>query len=444
MMILEIQLENFFSIKDAVILDFRAAKIRTAGAQALPANVIACNGKTILKSIGLFGANASGKSNIFKAINFCRRTILNSHQYNEGMVFGFSPFKFEGCPGKPGRFSIDFIHDSIEYEYSFTLTTDEILKESLCYYPNGRQAKVFDRDEQRGTGKAEIYRFSNGIIPRPLDVATNTSRKTLFLSRASQMDRELCKKIYRFFLQDFFVGFAPLNFAALGAANAKLLFSRNKDLILHALSICDSDIADINMIQEKQMLPTSLNPQFPDFPQSEETIVRFETFHKTAPSIAFDLFMEESAGTTQLFSMLFFLLDVIKNEKAFMLDEFDLSLHTKLAEFVIDLFHAGSQAQFLFASHNTNLIDMKRFRRDQIVFVNKKGDGSTELYSLYDHKDFRENMDAEKGYLQGRFDALPLVDNSFAALKKLLGDWHEKKTCPETFPKDESCFSCFL
>jgi AAA15 family ATPase/GTPase len=118
--------------------------------------------------------------------------------------------------------------------------------------------------------------------------------------------------------------------------------------------------------------------------------------------------------------MLFLLLDVVKHGEALMLDEFDLSLHTKLAEFVIDLFHAGSHAQFLFTSHNTSLIDIKRFRRDQIVFVNKKDDGSTELYSLYDHKDFRENMDAEKGYLQGRFDAVPLIDNSLTALKRLL------------------------
>jgi AAA15 family ATPase/GTPase len=147
---------------------------------------------------------------------------------------------------------------------------------------------------------------------------------------------------------------------------------------------------------------------------------KFETFHKVAPEISFDLFSEESAGTIQLFYRLFFILDVVMNGKVFMLDEFDLSLHTKLADFVIDLFHAASSAQFVFTSHNTNLIDVKRFRRDQILFANKKEDGSTELYSLFDHKDFRENMDAEKGYLQGRFDAIPIVDSSLAALKRLL------------------------
>jgi AAA15 family ATPase/GTPase len=415
-MILEIRLENFFSIKDEILLDFRAANIKTEAARVLPANVIDCNGEKILKSIGLFGANASGKSNILKAIKFCCQTILDSHQYNEGTVFGFIPFKFEGYTNKPSAFSIDFVHDGIEYEYSFTLTTTEILKESLYYYPNGRKAKVFDRDEGQGPDKAKIYSFSSGIIPRPFDVAVNTSRKTLYLSRASQMDREIGKKLYDFFLNHFLLGFVPLDIKW-----TERFFSQYKNLILLALSICDSDISDVIMTQEKKLLPlTSLNPQFPDFQQGEETIITFSTFHKAAPSLSFDLFTEESAGTKQLFSMLFLLLDVVRDGNAFMLDEFDRSLHIKLADFIIDLFHAGSTAQFLFTSHNTSLINVRRFRRDQILFTNKKDDGSTELYSLYDHKDFRENMDAEKGYLQGRFDAIPIVDSSPAALKKLL------------------------
>ena len=174
-MILEIRLENFFSIKDEVILDFRAAKINTEGAKSLSANVIDYNGEKILKSIGLFGANASGKSNIIKALFECTQIILDSHQYNEGKIFKFKPFKFDGYNNKPSIFSIDFVNDDIEYEYSFTLSETEILKESLYHYPNGRKAKVFTRDETKGTEKSVIYNFSDGIIPRPFDVATNTS-----------------------------------------------------------------------------------------------------------------------------------------------------------------------------------------------------------------------------------------------------------------------------
>jgi len=418
-MILEIRLENFFSIKDEILLDFRAANINTEGAKNLSANVIDYHGEKILKSIGLFGSNASGKSNILKAINFCQKMIVESAQYNEGKVFDFMPFKFEGYQNKSSVFSIDFIHDDIEYEYSFTLNKTEIQKESLYYYPNGRRAKVYTRNETNELAKKEIYSFTDGIIPRPFDVAVNTSKKTLFLSRASQMDRELCKKLYRFFMLDFLLAFAPLDYREYESElDIPKIFTQNKDLFLYMLSICDSDISEIKLISEKVI--HNGNYKHDGTINHSGIILNFETFHKASPSITFDLLNEESNGTKQLFGMLFFLLHVIKSGRIFMLDEFDLSLHTKLAEFIIDLFHAGSSAQFLFTSHNTNMIDVKRFRRDQILFTNKKEDGSTELYSLFDHKDFRENMDAEKGYLQGRFDAIPYIDNSQAALKKLL------------------------
>jgi len=151
-------------------------------------------------------------------------------------------------------------------------------------------------------------------------------------------------------------------------------------------------------------------------------ILRFQTIHKRAPNVVFDLDVEESNGTRKLFQILLRLLDVVRNGKSLMMDEFDMGLHTRLADFIIDLIHASENSQLLFTSHNTNLIDMKRLRKDQVVFVNKLDDGSTEVYSLYDYKDFRDNMDAEKGYIQGRFDAVPFVDSTVMNLKQLLED----------------------
>ena len=149
-------------------------------------------------------------------------------------------------------------------------------------------------------------------------------------------------------------------------------------------------------------------------------VLRFKTYHRNQKDIMFDMDMEESNGTRKLFQILIRLLDVVKNKKSIMMDEFDMGLHTRLADFILDLIHASESSQLLFTSHNTNLIDVKRLRRDQIVFVNKSEQGATEVYSLYDFKDFRENMDAEKGYIQGRFDAVPYVDSSVSSIKQLL------------------------
>ena len=409
-MILKIEFENFFSIRDRIRIDFRAANINTTLARELSHNVMEWKGVPVLKSVGLFGPNASGKSNILKAITFCCRMILESHLHNEGVTFNFEPFKFDGWQNKPSKFLIDFVCEDVEYEYSFELTRECILSESLYYYPVGRRAKVFARD---ANGK---YSFGTGVMVKPSDVATNTSVKNLFLSRASSMNREIAQKLYRYFMNQFLLGLVNVN-------DVMILDSFNtyKKVILKALEISDTDITDIEARKEQVPAPVAI-PGQPDLAYKLVDVLRFKTFHRNQKDVMFDMDMEESNGTRKLFQILIRLLDVVKNKKGIIMDEFDMGLHTRLADFILDLIHASESSQLLFTSHNTNLIDVRRLRRDQIAFVNKTEEGTTDVYSLYDFKDFRENMDAEKGYLQGRFDAVPYVDSSVSSIKQLLED----------------------
>ena len=231
------------------------------------------------------------------------------------------------------------------------------------------------------------------------------------------MNRELAQKLFQYFLNTFLLGLVPLSDNSI-----EELFIKYKKVVLEALNVCDSDIINIELQKEKaKTLNLAFNEKEALQVQDVE-VVKFLTYHKFAPNVPFDMVTEESNGTRQLFGVLLRLLDVVKNGKALMLDEFDLSLHTLLADFILDLIHASAKSQLLFTSHNTNLIDTNRLRKDQILFVNKKDDGSTEVYSLYDFKGFRETMDAEKGYIQGRFDAIPMVNSSVSSLKKLLED----------------------
>ena len=116
--------------------------------------------------------------------------------------------------------------------------------------------------------------------------------------------------------------------------------------------------------------------------------------------------------------MMLTIMNVIKENKVLLIDEIETSLHTKLVEYIIDLFHHSDSAQLIYTTHNTNLLDTNKLRRDQVYFVNKRDDASSDLYSLFDYKDFRENMDMEKAYLQGRFDAIPYIDDWSDYLKK--------------------------
>lgn len=378
-MVLLFRLNNIFSFRDETTLDLQAAKIQTEKGKALSGNMFPAAGGQVLKSVSVFGANASGKSNVIKGIKACVDMIRTSHTYNENTIFAVAPFKFDGYDKNPSSFFVRFIIDGIEYEYSFSMTRTEILTEHLFYYPKGRRSLVFSRDESKGPDKKNIYEFMQAI-KRPMDVAANTSRKTLFISRASQMDRDIAKRVFRFFSEDVVLDYKE------SAMPIDSFMKTRKEQILEILNTADSDIVDIR-IQGNAL----------------------KTFHRGNPDIAFDFDTEESEGTKTLFQMMLSMIDIIRNGRTLLIDEIDTSLHPHLVEYIINLFNNSDNAQLIYTTHNTHLLNTDFQRRDQVYFVNKREDGCSDLYSLYDFKDFRDTFDMEKAYLQGRFDAVPYL-----------------------------------
>lgn len=406
-MILEIRLSNFFSIKDEVVLDMQAASIQTKKAKELEENTFVCGDERLLKTVAIYGANASGKSSLIKAIRACVGMIFSSHNYNENTIFAFTPFKFGGI-GKPSTFFIRFLLEGIEYEYSFELNKVEILKEALYYYPNGRRSLVFSRDETKGPDKKNIYEFRS-VIRRPMDVAANTSKKTLFVSRASQMDRDTAKDVFRYFNERFI-----LNYFGYNSFSVERLLNENKEQFLNVLRIADSDIVKIDSRHENKVFSTAVIDPADNQILSVEDIQKpqlvITTYHRNNPDVPFNFFAEGSDGTQRLFNMMLTILDIVKNNKILLIDEIETQLHIKLVEYIIGLFNKSESAQLIYTTHNTYLLNTNKLRKDQIYFVNKRDDGSSDLYSLFDYKDFRDGLDAEKAYLQGRFDAIPYID----------------------------------
>ena len=425
-MTLEIRLSNFFSINEEVVLDLRAADIKSSKAKRLDKNVFEEHKNKLLKTIVIYGANASGKTNLIKAIRFCHALILESHNHNENTVYNFQPFKFNNKKDMPSSYFIRFMIDGIEYEYSYTLTRLKILTESLYYYPNNRIQKIFSREEAKGKTKEEKYSFGS-VINRPFDVAENTSEKTLYISRASQMDREIGKKIFNYFnrivFSNTFDGAHMVSAFQLVFPSFLKFFHEKKSKLLKALEMADSDIIDIK-------LKKNTKKEYHKIP-SDDTLSGINTFgtpfeiityHKSNPDIPFNFLEEESSGTINFFFMMLTMIDVIENNMILFIDEIDKSLHTSLVEYIFTLFNTGKKFQLICTTHNTNLLNLNKFRKDQIFFVNKKEDSSTDLYSLYDYKDFRDTMDLEKAYLQGRFDAVPYVNDSSENIKKIIDE----------------------
>ena len=195
------------------------------------------------------------------------------------------------------------------------------------------------------------------------------------------MDREIAQKIFLFFCNDIVLDYQVANIDSLDN-----LFKERKEQMLEVLRTADSDIIDFK-IQNNAIT----------------------TFHRTNPSVAFDFETEESEGTKTLFRMMVRMIGIIHEGKMLLVDEIDNSLHTQLAEFVIGMFNHSDHAQLIYTTHNTHLLNTDFQRRDQVYFVNKREDGSSDLYSLFDFKDFRDTLDMEKAYLQGRFDAIPYI-----------------------------------
>lgn len=409
-MVLEIRIKNFFSIKEEVILDLRAGTLNTEKSRSLSQNVFDYKDETILKMVAMYGANASGKSNVIKAIRFCHAMVFESHKHNENSRFVYKPFKFKGAAKKPSTYFIRFIANDITYKYSFSLLDSKVLSESLYYYPEGKKAKVFVRDETRGPSKRDIYSFGRSVIKRPYDVTESTSDKTLFISRASQMDREIPKIIFNYFYSSFI-----LRYTGYGSNNIENFIEEYKPNILKALSLADSDIVDfkIRTVREKgKSIKANIETEEIYFEDKELESLEIKTYHKADPNVAFDFMTEESEGTRKLFFLMLAIIEIIKNNKVLLIDEIEDSLHPAIVEYIIQLFNSGQQAQLIFTTHNTNLLDLDKFRKDQIWFVNKNDKAYSELYSLYDYSDFRDTMNLEKAYLQGRFDSIPIVDNS--------------------------------
>ena len=415
-MVLEIRLSNFYSVKDEVILDLRAGNMQSKRAKELADNKFTFNNVDVLKVVALYGANASGKSALIRAIRFCHAMVFESHHHNENTTFNFAPFKFAGYAKKPSTYFIRFVTEAIEYEYSFSLRQTEILTESLYYYPNGRRAKVFDRNEQGGKKKKDKYSFGTSVIKRPLDVAESTSSKTLFISRASQMDREIPKKVFTYFHQTFI-----LKYLSYSIKHADAMIQSYKQLLLQALRLADSDIVDFkHKVRLGRGKNLTVNPITEEalFKDIDTEDLEIKTYHQSSPNTPF-AFAEESLGTQKLFFIMLTVLDIVKNNKVLLIDEIEDSLHPHIIEYILTIFNTSAQAQLIFSTHNTNLLDLNKLRKDQVWFVNKRADGSTDLYSLYDYSDFRDTMNLERAYLQGRFNAVPVIDNSHEQLQAL-------------------------
>lgn len=380
--------------------------------------------KYSLKSSVIYGANASGKTTVLKAIKFMRFLLNTSHEIQQGKKINRIPFKLDrSCINKPSEFQIIFKFEDIKYAYGFSVTEKKVFDEYLYYYPNRRQSIIFERWD------TENYKFNIDPETQSQIKERNTENK-LYLSTAALWNYEKVKSPFKWLTKYLQVLSTDQSFEGY---TADLISENSKEglLIKNFLKIADLGIDNVNVLKRNisDVLKDDMFNEISDeekikllskFKELEDPeIMDIRTIHlgkdeKFNPiEIQFNI-NEESDGTQRFLGLLGPWIDVLNNGYTLIVDELDIKLHTLLTRALIKLFHSpnNTNAQLIFSTHDTNLLDQDIFRRDQIWFTEKKEDKSTDLYSLDDFT-VRKDKDIEKGYLQGKYGAIPFFK----------GDW---------------------
>ena len=413
-MIVEFTISNFRSIKDEQTFSLYAENPGTHLLENISNPGVGRIG--VLKSAGIYGANASGKSNVLLAFSALNHLIRYSGGYKDGTpIRCYEPFLLsEGTKKKPVRFEVEFFTpDGTRYIYKISFTRQRIVTEQLSFYPSAKAALIFDRTESDTWETIKFGTlFSGGKKKFPF------FNNNAYLSKAgdSADAPEIIRNVYNYFRTEVLhLGLGEeINYQ--GFEEDESLFSKVSAL----LTFIDTGVSGV-VAKEKDA--DSFSVKFPDGMPEEikESFLRdmkrsylFAHQTDTKSTEWLDL-KEESAGTQKLFHLAPLIIDVLGTGGVLIVDELDNSMHPFMAELIIRLFNDPEvnqgNAQLIFSTHNTSLMSPERFRRDQI-WLTEKINGATKIYSLedFDKKRVKPQSPFNRWYAEGRFGAVPKID----------------------------------
>ena len=412
-MLIEFSVKNFLSFKEKVTLSMEKGN----GDENLE-NVITNNITDLLKTAAIYGANASGKSNILKAFTCAILMVRNSNLIPiEGKWNFIKPFLFDETSKKsPSEFEFIFIVNNVKYRYFFSADENKVYDEILDAYYSQKPTNIFTRT------KTNNYVF-NSDKNKLESLATNNTENKLFLSTATTWNYDKTKDAFLWFSTaiDTYDSFNEI-------ADKDLIDYSNDDESLKTFSLkllkeADILIKDITVnYEEKEIDSTMVDMFIPPLARNGKKYkiknVNIEVEHEVVDNnnnrhIYKLNFNEESSGTRVLFAFAPFLKRAFENTKIIIVDELEKSMHPSLVKFIVKLFNNENinkaNSQLIFTTHATNLLDLELLRRDQIWFTEKNPDnGVSELYPL-DSFSIRKDENISKGYINGRYGAIPFI-----------------------------------
>ena len=402
-MLIRFSFKNFKSFKNENCLDMEATSLKEH-----EYNVAKTENGEYLKVSAIYGANASGKTNVLQAFDYMKKRILVSDDskknspIDEENVYSFM------INNDPIALEVEILAKNNKiYKYGFEVLKDKIISEWLFEKRVNKFYSIFERE-------------SNNVSMKPNKISelVNIDERTLFLNIYSKIDRnnEDFSNVYDWFVNSTYLDLGNPNFERFinNRVSLKILSDENyKKELLKFIKNFDSVIEGI------KTTPDSIEAV-----KSNNGIIDIEVIHKGENGELKALpFYLESNGTRKMFHLFDFFMDALKNGMVLFVDELDAKLHPLLTRYIINLFHNSDtnkgNGQLIYSTHDTVNLNKETFRRDEIWFAEKDKDGISEIYALSDYileddknagKKVRNDATYNKDYLTGRYGAIPVLE----------------------------------
>ena len=422
-MLIEFRVKNFRSLRDEQVFSMVASSDKELlDTHALKTGLKAA--PHVLQTAAIYGANASGKSNLIKALQFMRGVVVESATLVQpGQSFErLQSFRLDSrTANERTEFEVTFLIEGVRYKYGFAMTQKRIIREYLYVYKAFKPQTWFERqlDPEKDI---DIYNETTALKGDKKLWQRQTRENCLFLSMAAQLNSAMLGPVFSWFLNDLII-INEQSSLGLEFTVQQLEDSDAKRQIINFLRSADFAVDDIEI--EKKSVPShTISFDFHTgksesvMQEIEQTNVSF--LHRTIQGEARFGLHDESSGTRVFLMISGPLFDILKKGKTIVYDELETSLHPKLVREIIDLFHEPRintyGAQLIFATHNVSLLDVYGLlRRDQIWFIEKNKDQASSLIPLSEFSP-RKGEAIGRGYLQGRYGAIPFLQEDLGLI----------------------------
>lgn len=420
-MILEFSVSNFRSFKDLQTLSMVSQPLKHKFYWLDKNTFETENNLKLLKSKAVFGPNASGKSNLIKALGAFGRIVNESVKDDRILDDVIEPFILSSeSIDLPSFFQLIFVVEGVQYRYGFEASNREIKNEWLFGKPEKNEVFYFIRegDDIKHNknkfpegGKLGFLLNEDNQIVRP---------NALFLSAAASLNGIISKKLFTAISKIIIISGIDDSFMK-NIAFSSMENSVERNKVIHFLNESGIDIEGLSFEEfGAEQFTSSVPKEVQEILKRGKKVKMLTSIHtqygknrKPLGQISWDFDTHESDGTKKMLQLSTFIIASLEQGRPLILDEFESRLHTALSKSIVQLYNSNSgnpnNAQFIFSTHDTNLLSSKLMRRDQICFTQKNEFGESKVYSLADIKGVRNDESYEKNYLIGKYDALPNI-----------------------------------